>query len=136
MTPIADAMATVSSIAVVLLGSLPIAELVRRLLMRPFAWLGERLHMKPQSLTGMLISLVSSLPTLSMYEEMDNRGKVAVGAFVVSGTSLLAAHMAFTVSAEPTMLAPVLVAKLTGALAAAVLALCLKSGPAETGKAV
>ena len=34
------------------------------------------------------------------------------------------------------MLAPVLVAKLTGALAAAVLALCLKSGPAETGKAV
>ena len=104
--------------------------------MRPFAWLGERLHMKPQSLTGMLISLVSSLPTLSMYEEMDNRGKVAVGAFVVSGTSLLAAHMAFTVSAEPTMLAPVLVAKLTGALAAAVLALCLKSGPAETGKAV
>ena len=60
--------------------------------------------MKPQSLTGMLISLVSSLPTLSMYEEMDNRGKVAVGAFVVSGTSLLAAHMAFTVSAEPTML--------------------------------
>ena len=136
MTPIADAMATVSSIAVVLLGSLPIAELVRRLLMRPFAWLGERLHMKPQSLTGMLISLVSSLPTLSMYEEMDNRGKVAVGAFVVSGTSLLAAHMAFTVSAEPTMLAPVLVAKLTGALAAAVLALCLKSGSAETGKAV
>lgn len=75
MTPIADAMATVSSIAVVLLGSLPIAELVRRLLMRPFAWLGERLHMKPQSLTGMLISLVSSLPTLSMYEEMDNPGQ-------------------------------------------------------------
>ena len=136
MSPIAEAKAKVSSIAVVLLGSLPIAELVRRLLMRPFAWLGERLHMKPQSLTGMLISLVSSLPTLSMYEEMDNRGKVAVGAFVVSGTSLLAAHMAFTVSAEPTMLAPVLVAKLTGALAAAVLALCLKSGPAETGKAV
>ena len=43
---------------------------------------------------------------------MDDRGKVAVGAFVVSGTSLLAAHMAFTVSAEPTMLAPVLVAQL------------------------
>lgn len=51
-----------------------------------------------------------------MYEEMDNPGaRWPVGAFVVSGTSLLAAHMAFTVSAEPTMLAPVLVAKLTGA---------------------
>lgn len=134
MAPIEEAMATVSSIAVVLLGSLPVAELVRRLLVRPFAWLGDKLHMKPQSLTGMLVSLVSSLPTLSMYDDMDGRGKVATGAFIVSGTSLLAAHMAFTVSAEPAMLAPVLAAKLTGALAAVALALCLPAKAAKPGQ--
>ena len=53
-------MASVSSIGIVLLGSLPMAELVRRLLVRPFAWLGERLGLKPQSLTGMLVGLVSA----------------------------------------------------------------------------
>ena len=125
MAPIEEAMATVSSIGVVLLGSLPAAELVRRLLVRPFAWLGERLGMKPQSLTAMLVGLVSALPTLSMFPDMDDRGKVAAGAFLVSGTSLLAAHMAFTISTEPQMLAAVIAAKLSGALAAVLLALCL-----------
>ncbi|MCI9551910.1 MAG: ethanolamine utilization protein EutH [Acutalibacter sp.] len=123
MTPIAEAMGTVASIGVVLLGSLPMAELIRRLLVRPFAWLGDRLGMKPQSLTGMLVGLVSALPTLSMYKDMDSRGKVAAGAFLVSGTSLLAAHMAFVVSTEPPMLLAVLAAKLAGALAAVALAL-------------
>ena len=66
MAPLEDALATVSSIGIVLLGSLPMAELVRRLLVRPFAWLGERLGLKPQSLTGMLVGLVSALPTLSL----------------------------------------------------------------------
>lgn len=125
MAPIEEAMATVSSIGVVLLGSLPAAELVRRLLVRPFAWLGERLGMKPQSLTAMLVGLVSALPTLSMFPDMDDRGKVAAGAFLVSGTSLLAAHMAFTISTEPQMLAAVVAAKLSGALSAVLLALCL-----------
>lgn len=123
MAPLEDAMATVASIGIVLLGSLPLAELIRRILTRPFAWLGERLGMKPQSLTAMLVGLVSALPTLSMYQDMDDRGKVTAGAFLVSGTSLLAAHMAFTVSTEPNMLGPLIGAKLAGAFAAVVAAL-------------
>ncbi len=125
MAPLEDAMATVSSIGIVLLGSLPTAELVRRLLVRPFAWLGGRLGMSSQSLTGILVGLVSPLPTLSLYEKMDPRGKVAAGASLVSGASLLAAHMAFVLSTEPDMLGPVLAAKCCGALAAIVLALLL-----------
>ena len=137
MAPLEDALATVSSIGIVLLGSLPMAELVRRLLVRPFAWLGERLGLKPQSLTGMLVGLVSALPTLSLYQDMDPRGKVAAGAFLVSGTSLLAAHMAFALSVEPSMLAPLIAAKLSGALAAVVLALLLQEkGSARPGTAL
>lgn len=138
MAPIEEAMGTVSSIGVVLLGSLPLAELVRRLLTRPFAWLGERLGMKSQSLTAMLMGLVSPLPTLSLYKDMDRRGKIAAGAFLVSGASLLAAHMAFTASTELDMLGPLIGAKLSGALAAVVLALALhrNSPQGTTGKRV
>lgn len=125
MAPLEDAMGVVTSIGVVMLGSLPMAEVVRRLLMRPFARLGGKLGLKPQSLTGMLVGLVSPMPALSMYQDMDSRGKVAVGAFLVSGASLLAAHMAFVVSTESEMLWAVLGGKLTGALAAAALALIL-----------
>lgn len=123
MAPIEEAMSVVASIGVVMLGSLPVAELLRRALKRPFALLGEKLEVSPQSLTGMLVSLATPLPALSMYPDMDSRGKVAAGAFLVSGTSLLAAHMGFVVSTEPELLAPLIGGKLSGAFAAVVLAL-------------
>ncbi len=123
MTPIGDALAVVASIGVVMLGSLPVTELLRRALAGPFGRLGGRLGLKPQSLTGMLVSLATPLPALSMYPDMDDRGKVAAAAFLVSGASLLAAHMGFTLSVEPEMLAPLAAGKLCGAFAAAGLAL-------------
>lgn len=138
MAPIGEAMEVVSSVGVVLLGSLPFAELLRRALTRPFAWLGGRLGMKPQSLTGMLVGMVSALPTLSMYADMDPRGKVVAGAFLVSGTSLLSAHMGFTAGAEPGMLPAVLCGKAAGAAAAVALALCVQAAggkPAGKGSA-
>ena len=123
MAPVSEALAVVASIGVVMLGSLPVASLLCRGLERPFARLGGRLGVRPQSLTGMLVSLATPLPALSMFQDMDNRGKVMVGAFLVSGTSLLAAHMGFAVSTEPELLPALIAAKLSGALAAAALAL-------------
>ena len=132
MAPIEEAMSVVSSIGVVMLGSLPIAELLRRLLEKPFTYLGAKLGIKPESLTGMLIGCVSAIPVFSLYQDMDQKGKTAAGAFLVSGTSLLAAHMGFTVGTEPAMLPALLCGKLCGALAAALLALCFYSSTART----
>lgn len=123
MAPIGEAMGVVASIGVVMLGSLPVAELLRRGLERPFAALGGRLGLGPQSLTGMLVSLATPLPALAAYQDMDERGKVAAGAFLVSGASLLAAHMGFVIGTEPDMLTPLAAGKLSGAVAAAALAL-------------
>ena len=123
MASIGEAMGVVASIGVVMLGSLPVAELLRRGLERPFAALGGRLGLSPQSLTGMLVSLATPLPALAAYQDMDERGKVAAGAFLVSGASLLAAHMGFVIGTEPDMLAPLIAGKLSGAIAAAALAL-------------
>ncbi|MDE7061042.1 MAG: ethanolamine utilization protein EutH, partial [Lachnospiraceae bacterium] len=123
MAPIEDAMTVVSSIGVVLLGSLPAAEGLRRLLAKPFTHLGAKFCVKPQSLTGILVGLVSAIPVFSMFHEMDSRGKIAVGACLVSGTSLLAAHMGFVISTEPTMLSALFLGKLCGAIAAVILAM-------------
>ncbi len=128
MAPIGEAMAVVSSIGVVMLGSLPLAELLCRALDRPLRRLGGKLGLGPQSLTGMLVGLATPLPALSMYQDMDRRGKVAAGAFLVSGASLLAAHMGFVIGVEPDMLLPLIAGKLSGALAAAALALWLERG--------
>lgn len=132
MAPIEDAMRVVSSIGVVMLGSLPAAELLRRLLEKPFARLGTHLHISPLSLTGMLLGSVSAIPVFSLYQDMDEKGKTAAGAFLVSGTSLLAAHMGFTVSTEPEMLPALLCGKLCGALCAVVLAFLFQKSPAPS----
>lgn len=123
MAPIGEAMSVVGSVGVVMLGSLPMAELLRRALDRPFRWLGGKLGMDAQSMTGMLVGLVTALPALSAFDRMNSRGKVAVGAFLVSGTSLLAAHLGFVVSTEPELLGALIAAKLNGALVAAALAI-------------
>lgn len=131
MAPIEDAMGVVSSIGIVMLGSLPAAELLRRLLEKPFARLGTHLHISPLSLTGMLLGSVSAIPVFSLYQDMDEKGKTAAGAFLVSGTSLLAAHMGFAVSTEPDMLPALLCGKLCGALCAVVLAFLFQKSPAR-----
>lgn len=122
MAPLSEAMEVVVSIGIVMLGSLPMAELLRRTLEKPFAVLGRRLGMRPVSLTGMLLGVVSPMPGFSLYRDMDEKGKVAVGAFLVSGASLFAAHMGFTLSTEPEMLAALLGGKLCGAFAGVALA--------------
>lgn len=119
MAPIEEAMEVVASIGIVMLGSLPAAEFLRRILTKPFARLGEGLGMGPESMMGMLIGLVSVIPALSLYKNMDKKGKVVCSAFLVSGASLLAAHMGFVISTEPDMLGALLGGKLSGALAAA-----------------
>lgn len=125
MTPLTEAMEVVSSIGIVMLGSLPAAEFLQRILRTPFLLLGKRLGMNPAGMTGLLVGMVSVIPALSMFRDMDEKGKVVNGAFLVSAASMLAAHAGFTLSREPEMLGAMLLAKLCGGLAAFGLAMLL-----------
>ena len=115
---IEDVMKTVSSIGVVMLGSLPAAELLRRALSKPLMRLGRRLGMKDSSLVG----FVSITPALAMMKEMDQRGQTMNAAFSVCAASALAAHLGFALSVEPQMLMPLLLTKFFGGVLAAILA--------------
>ena len=123
MVPLTEAMEVVCSIAIVMLGSMPLAELLQRLLKVPFAWVGKHTGLNSTSTTGILIGMVSVVPALAMIPRMDNRGKIVNGAFVVCGASAFAAHLGFTVSTQPQMVAALLAAKLLGGFLGAALAL-------------
>lgn len=122
LAPLAEAMEVACSISIVMLGSMPFAELVKRLLKVPFAWIGTRTGLNSASTTGILIGMVSVVPALAMVPQMDKRGKVVNGAFVVCGASTFAAHLAFTVSTQPELVPALLAAKLLGGLLGAVIA--------------
>lgn len=122
LAPLAEAMEVACSISIVMLGSMPLAELVKRILKVPFAWIGTRTGLNSASTTGILIGMVSVVPALAMVPQMDKRGKVVNGAFVVCGASTFAAHLAFTVSTQPALVPALLAAKLLGGLLGAVIA--------------
>ena len=112
------AMAVVSSIGVVLLGSLPVTEFLQRRLKRPCTALGARMGLDSISVLGLLVSIVSPIPALVMMKDMNTFGKLVNVAYMVSSASMLAAHLGFTVSTEPDMLPALLVSKLAGCAAA------------------
>ena len=123
LLPLEEAMEVVCSIAIVMLGSMPLAELLQRLLKVPFRWVGRHTGLNETSTTALLIGMVSVVPALAMVPRMDPRGKVVCGAFVVCTASAFAAHLGFTVSAEPDMTAALLTAKLLGGILGIFLAL-------------
>lgn len=125
LAPIEDAMAVVSSIGVVMLGSLPVAEILKRLLDRPLSFVGNKTGMNENSVAGLLIGIVSPVPAIAMMKDMDDRGKAANAAFLVCGASALAAHMGFTYGTQPDMVLPLLLVKLFGGTAGAAAAIVL-----------
>lgn len=131
MTPLEDAMKIVSSIGIVMLGSLPVAELLQRLLRRPMTWAGRMTGMNTASITGLLIGSVSVVPAIAMIPEMDERGKVVCAAYLVCAASALAAHLGFTFDAAPEMVVPLLIVKFAGGICGALAALAMTQSGSE-----
>lgn len=114
MTPLEEAMQVVASIGIVMLGSLPFAELLQRVLKRPLVWLGRKTGMNGSSITGLLIGIVSVVPAIALMKDMDKKGKMVNAAYLVCAASALAAHMGFTFGVEQQMVVPLLVTKIFG----------------------
>ena len=123
MTALQTAMQTVSAICIVMLGSMPLAELIQRIMKKPFAWIRCRTGLNGASTTGLLLGLVSATPALAMIPEMDKRGKVVVASCLVNCVCVLGAHVAFAMSTEPNMVPAMLVAKITGGIIAGAISL-------------
>lgn len=116
MTPVEDAMVVVSAIGIVLLGSLPTAELLQRGLRKPISWLGRKLGTNDAGISGLLISCVSAVAVIAVMKDMDAKGRVINGAFLVSATSMLAAHLGFTFGVDASMVGPLMAVKAIGGI--------------------
>ena len=108
-----------------LLGSLPFAEILRRLLKRPIQILGQKTGLNDFSVAGFLMGIISPVPVFTLMKDMDARGKVANAAFLVCGASALAAHMGFTFDVARDFVPQMLLTKLIGGVAGAACALLL-----------
>ena len=122
LAPIEEAMAVVASIGVVMLGSLPVTQLLKHVLRRPLGWLGRKTGMNNTSVAGLLIGMVSVLPAIAMSRDMDRRGRIVNAAFVVCAASALAAQLGFVAGVNADLLPVLLASKFTGGICGALIA--------------
>ena len=123
LLPLQDAMKTVSAICIVMLGSMPMAELIQRIMKVPFAKICETTGLNGATTTGLLLGLVSATPALAMIPQMNRRGQVVGSACLVSCVCSFGAHFAYANSLYPDMVPAMLAAKLLGGLLGGVLAM-------------
>lgn len=125
MAPLSDGFHTVGEIAIVLAGAFPLVHVITRLCRGPLMKLGRLLGINEAAAAGLVASLANSIPMFGKLHEMDERGKVVNVAFAVSGAFVFGDHLGFTAGFDPTMIVPVIAAKLTGGVAAVAAALFL-----------
>lgn len=125
MAPLSEGVEVVAGIGFVLAGAFPLVYALTRLLRKPLLKLGGLLGMNETAAAGMVASLANSIPMFGMMKEMDERGKILNVAFAVPAAFVFGDHLGFTAGFDRTMLVPVIVAKLTGGIAAVCAALLL-----------
>ena len=123
LAPLEDALAVVTSIGIVMLGSLPFTLMLQRLLKKPLEWFGRKTGMSNAGAAGLLIGMVSVLPAIALVKDMDRRGRIVNAAFMVCAASAFAAQLGFTAGVDASMLPALLISKLFGGLVGVCIAL-------------
>ena len=124
-----NAMSICAGIAIVLIGILPLLELLTRFLRKPLNALGRLMGINASAASALIYTLANPVPTFSLLKEMDVRGKVLNIAWLTCTAAALGDHLGFTAGVAPDMIAPMVAGKLIGGAAALTLALW------QTGKA-
>ena len=123
-----NVMKTIANILCIMVGVLPLLEILKKVLKKPLSLMGRSLGINDTSALGMFVTLGTCLSTFEMSADMDRRGLIFNSAFAVSASFMFIDHLAWTMSVAPETTLAVIVGKMTSGIAAVVFAyiLCKK----------
>ncbi len=116
--PLREAVTEAGLCAILLIGCLPFAGILHRLLKRPLRVVGERIGLRDRGITGMLLGLVSVTAVLGTMDAMDEREISVNAAFLVSAAAVFGPHFSVCAANAPELVLPMVIAKLSGGICA------------------
>ena len=132
MMPLQQAMQTASSICIVMLGSMPLAELFQRIMKVPFGYINEKVGINGAGTTSLVLSFFSATPALALIAQMNPRAQVVISACLVSSINIFGAHFAYANSLAPDTVPAMIAAKVVGTIIAGGIALYATRNLKET----
>lgn len=125
LAPVMDGLTIVASICLFLAGAFPLMKVITKVAHKPLSAFGKKLGINDVASGGLIMSLANAIPTFQMMKDMDKRGIFINTAWSVSIMAILGDHLGFTAGVAPDMIMPMILGKLTAAIAAIVLALVI-----------
>lgn len=110
------------NVSIVMSGTFPLIYVVSKLLDKPLDAFGRKACINSLSALGLISSLATSVTTFGMMDKMDKKGVMLNSAFAVSAAFMFAAHLAYTMAFDSSMLAPVMIGKAVSGICALLLA--------------
>ena len=99
--------------------------IVKKLLNKPLLCLADKIGVNEHSISGLLTSLINSIPVFDSIKDMDERGKVINMAFAVSGAFVFGDHLAFCAGVDPKGIIALIIGKLVAGLCALLVAMLI-----------
>ncbi len=118
-----NAMAIVAEIVIVLIGILPMLELLMRVLKKPMSLVSRLLKVNIASASGLIYTLANNIPTFSAFKDMNRRGRILNAAWMVTAAAMLGDHLGFTSGVAPAMVMPMLTGRFCAAFGGLLLAM-------------
>lgn len=112
-------------IGIMLAGAFPMVYLIKKYLAVPLQSIGEKFGFSPQGSAGILAAAANILALFRIIKDMPAEDKVKCIAFAVCAAFLFGDHLAFTANFQPTLVAPIMIGKISGGLIAVFLAVKL-----------
>lgn len=118
MADAGEALKTVGTIGIFLMGALPLMTLVTRAFQGKIDGLVKRSQGKREDIVGLTITLINPMPVFLLLKDMSGRGKLRNVAFMVTSSCTFGDYLGFTASVSPDMVLPMIGAKLVGGVLA------------------
>ncbi|MGG1662508.1 ethanolamine utilization protein EutH [Brevibacillus sp. NRS-1366] len=109
-------------IGIMLAGAFPMVYAIQKYFARPLESLGKKIGLSSVGSAGIIATTANPLILLKIIKDMPAKDKVLTISYTVCGGWLIGDSLAYSANFQPTMIVPIMIGKMIGAIIAIVLA--------------